>query len=197
VSGGSPIFRSLFKTCRSPGFDITLAICNLSKHAAPARRGLLAPAALMVLVSVADASVEQRERWTLSSASGTASLALVQEPAGRPLIMFICGARLPGYAELVVSAGPEDLSARRLRMDIEVGSVTAMASAQWSSGTSTAPSIALTSIPVQKMTKLMKANASTLSWRVEVSDRFDLPLASAPMPSPFGRHDTEFLCLCA
>jgi hypothetical protein len=197
MSAGSQMLRSLFKRCHSPGFDITLAICTLSMLAAPARRGLLAPVALMALVSFADASVKQRERWTLSSASGTATLALVQEPGGCPLIMFICGARLPGYAEVIVSAGPEDLSARRLRMDIEVGSVTAMASAQWSSGTSTAPSIALALIPVQKMAELMKANASTLSWRVEVSDRFDCPLASAPMPSPFGRHCTEFLCFCA
>jgi hypothetical protein len=191
------MFSSLFKRCRSPGFGITLAICTLSMLAAPARQGLLAPAALMALVSVADASVEQRERWTLSSALGTATLALVQEPGGRPPIMFICGARLPGYAEVIVSAGPEDVSARRLRMDIEVGSVAAMASAQWSSGTSTPPSIALASIPVQKMTELMKANAITLSWRVELSDRFDRPLASAPMPSPFGRYFTEFLRFCA
>jgi hypothetical protein len=62
------MFRSLFERCRSPGFGITLAICPLSMLATPARRGLLAPAALMALVSVADASVEQRERWTLSSA---------------------------------------------------------------------------------------------------------------------------------
>ena len=189
--------RSLFKRCRSPGFGITLAICTLSMLAAPARRGLLAPAALMALVSAADASVEQRERWTLSSASGTATLALVHEPGVRPLIMFNCGARLPGYAEVIVSAGPEDLSARRLRMDIKVASVTAMASAQWSSGTSTAPSFVLASIQMQKMSELMKANAITLSWRVEVSGRFDRPLASAPMPSPFGRHCTEFLRFCA
>ena len=191
------MFRSLFKRGRSPGFGITLAICTLSMLAAPARRGLLAPAALMALVSVADASVEQRERWTLSSASGTATLSLAQEPGGRPLIMFICGARLPGYAEVIVSGGPEDLSARRLPMDIKVGSVTAVASARWSSGTSTSPSIALASIPVQKMTELMKANAITLSWRVEVSGRFHRPLASAPMPSPFGRYCTEFLRFCA
>jgi hypothetical protein len=111
--------------------------------------------------------------------------------------MFICGARLPGYAEVIVSGGPEDLSARRLPMDIKVGSVTAVASARWSSGTSTPPSIALASIPVQKMTELMKANAITLNWRVEVSGRFDRPLASAPMPSPFGRYCTEFLRFCA
>jgi hypothetical protein len=118
------MFRSLFKRCRSPGFGIALATCTLSMLAAPARRGLLAPAALMALVSVADASVEQHERWTLWSASGTATLALVQEPGGRPLIMFICGARLPGDAEVIVSAGPEDVSTRRRRMDVEVGSVT-------------------------------------------------------------------------
>ncbi len=86
------MFRSLFKRCRSPGFGIALATCSLSMLAAPARRGLLAPAALMALVLVADASVEQHERWTLSSAPGTATLALVQEPGGRPLIMFICRA---------------------------------------------------------------------------------------------------------
>lgn len=71
-----------------------------------------------------NASVEQHVRWTLSSASGTATLALVQELGGRPLIMFICGARLPGDAEVIVSAGPEAVSTRRRRMDIEVGSVT-------------------------------------------------------------------------
>lgn len=193
------MFRFLFNRCRSPGFDITLAICTLSMLAAPARRGLLAPAALLALVSVADASTEQRERWSLSSASGTATLALVQEPGGRPLIMFICGARLPRYAEMIVSAGPapEGVSARRLRMDIEVGLVTAMAFAHWSSGTSTPPSIVLASILAQRMTELIKANAITLSWRVEVSDRFDRPLASAPMPSPFGRFCTEFLRFCA
>ncbi|MCX7328163.1 MAG: hypothetical protein NTW00_08575 [Hyphomicrobiales bacterium] len=47
------------------------------------------------------------------------------------------------------------------------------------------------------MTELMKANAITLSWRVEVPDRFNRPLASAPMPNAFGRFCTEFLRFCA
>ncbi len=191
------MFRSMFQKAGPSGSRKSLTAGAPTMVAAPVWPGVLAPAVLMAVMSIADAGVEQRERWTLSSASGTATLALVREPGGRPLIMFICGARLPGYAEVVVSAGPEDLSARRLRMDIEVGSVTAMASAQWSSGTSTAPSIVMASIPVQKMTELMKANASTLSWRVEVFDRSDHPLASAPMPSPFGRHRTECLRFCA
>jgi hypothetical protein len=72
-----------------------------------------------------------------------------------------------------------------------------MVSAQWSSGTSTAPSSVLATIPVEKMTELMKANATVLSWRVDVSNRFDRPLASARLPSPFARHRTEFLRFCA
>ena len=191
------MFRSLFKRITSPGVRATSTSRGPCVLAALAPPGLPALVAVMALVSAADASVERRERWTLSSASGTATLALVQEPGGRPLIMFVCGAHMPGYAEVIVSAGTEDLSARGLRLDIEAGSVTAMASAQWSSGTATAPSSALATIPVQKVTELMKADTNMLSWRVEVLDRFDGPLASAPLPSPFGRHRKEFLRFCA
>ena len=154
-------------------------------------------ASTLLLATVSHANTGPRERWTLSSAAGTATLALVQDPGGRPVIMFVCGARLPGYAEVIISGGEEDLSSRRLRMDIEVGSVSAMASAQWSAGTTTAPSTAQATISVQKMAELMKANANMLSWRIDVSDRFDRPLASALLPSPFGRHRIEFLRFCA
>ncbi len=198
------MFRSLFLPAGPSGIGKPVAARALALPCAAARSAALWLRALpigalacLVLMSSAEASVERRERWTFSSASGTATLALLQEPEGRPLIMFICGARMQGYAAVIVSAGPEDLSTRRLRMDIEVGSVTAMASAQWSAGTSTAPSSAMATIPVQKMAEMMKANASMLSWRVDISDRFDRPLASAALPSPFGRHRREFLRFCA
>ncbi len=145
----------------------------------------------------AQVPADQRDRWTLSTMAGTATLALVPEPGAPPTIMFVCGVRLPGIAQVIVSNPMADLGERRLRIDLSSGSISAMASAERAPGTTNAQQSVLGEITVEQMQELMRSSAPSLSWRVDLSNSASRPQTSAPMPHPLSRHRTEFLRFCA
>lgn len=145
----------------------------------------------------AQVAADQRDRWTLSTMAGTATLALVPEPGAPPTIMFVCGIRLPGVAQVIVSNPVAELGERRLRIDLSSGSVSAMASAERANGISNAQPSVLGEITVEQMQELMRSTASSISWRVDLSNSASRPQTSAPMPHPLSRHRTEFLRFCA
>jgi hypothetical protein len=143
------------------------------------------------------ARADQRERWTLSTQAGTATLALLPEAGVTPTIMFICGVRFPGTAQVIVSKLDPDLAERRLRIDLESGAASAMTSAERSPDLVSRQMAALGEISIEQMTAIMRSPSAVLSWRVEAYNSFRKPHTVAPLPHPLSRHRTEFLRFCA
>lgn len=143
------------------------------------------------------AGADQRERWTLSTQAGTATLALVPEPGAPPSIMFVCGVRFAGTVQVIIPRLDADLAERRLRIDISSGSASAMTSAERSSDIVSRQIAVLGEISVEQMSAIMRSPAPMLSWRVDASNSFGRPHNLAPMPPALSRHRTEFLRFCA
>ena len=145
----------------------------------------------------AQVPADQRDRWTLSTMAGTATLALVPEPSAAPAIMFVCGIRLAGVAQVIISNPASELGENRLRIDLASGSASAMASAERAAGFFNAQQSILGEITVQQVQDLMRSSASSLSWRVDLANNASRPQTTVPMPHPLSRQRTEFLRFCA
>ncbi len=157
-----------------------------------------------VLVGVPHAQVphaqvpaDQKDRWTLSTMAGTATLALVPEPGMPPAIMFVCGIRLVGVAQVIIANPASELGDSRFRIDLTSGSASAMASAERAAGIFNAQQSVMGEITVQQIQDLMRSSAYSLSWRVDLANSTSQPQTTAPMPHPLSRHRTEFLRFCA
>lgn len=159
-----------------------LMLCSMAMAAAPA--------------SPAQASTQMRERWTLATMAGTATLALIRDPGAQPVIMFVCGANLQGVAQVIVPHPEVDFGDLRLRLDLEAGDASVMAAASRLTGV-ISPKTAVTShISTQDMASLMVARAAILSWRVDVSHSFAQPQTRVALPHPVSRHRADFLRYC-
>ncbi len=145
----------------------------------------------------AQAPVDQRDRWTLSTMAGTATLALVPAPGGPPAIMFVCGVRLAGVVQVIIADPSADLGASPLRIDLASGSASAMASAERAAGIVNEAQSVLGEITVQQVHEIMRSSSKSLSWRVDLANSVTRPQTTAPMPHPLSRHRTEFLRFCA
>jgi hypothetical protein len=151
----------------------------------------------VVSIGIVQAAKVPSERWTLTTIAGTATLAFVTEPEGRPLIIFVCGARMPGVAQVIVPMPEDDLGDRRLRLDLEVGKASVMAAALRTSGVLSDRPAITSEITAQEMTALLLSPSDSLSWRVETSSSAGRPRLTAPLPHPISRQRTEFLRFCA
>jgi hypothetical protein len=152
---------------------------------------------LAAALHVTPASSDALERWTLSTLAGTATLALASDQGNRPVIMFMCGAGMRGVAQVLVSGADVDIAERRLRIDIESGETSVMTAGERTQTGASIGDAILGEMSIEQVTSLMRSRSVSLTWRVDVSDRFDRPTSQARMPHPMSRHRTDFLRFCA
>ncbi len=138
-----------------------------------------------------------RERWTLTAASGSATWSLVPDEGRAPVISFVCGAHLPGVAQVIVANPGEMQTTRRLRIDLEAGNASAIAAAERTSGLPNAPNAVLGEISIRQMQDLLRSTASSLAWRVDASHSVSRPLTTVSLPHPLNRQRNEFLRFCS
>ncbi len=143
----------------------------------------------------AAAAMPVAERWTFSTFSGTATLALVPDDRSPPAILFMCGARLPGVAQVIISEAPEGLSESRLRLDLEVGGASATAGAERAMGLAGGASV-MAEISVQQMRDLLRTHGTWLQWRVDAVSSVKRPQRLAELPHPLSRQRSDFLRHC-
>jgi hypothetical protein len=137
------------------------------------------------------------DRWTLSTIAGVSTLALVRPAGGAPLIMFVCRARTPGIAQVIVPNPADDLQSRRLRIDLAVGNASATIAAEHAVGVMDMQTAVIGEITVPQVNQLLRANALALHWRVEVTNSATRPQNTALLPHPLNRIRGEFLRHCA
>lgn len=151
-----------------------------------------------VLIASPVAAFDDRAgRWTLSTQAGTATLALVPAPGAPPVIMFVCGVRFPGAAQVIISNLDPRLTEGRLRIDLASGQASAMTVAERSPGLSSQQPAVLGEISVEQITAIIRSQSAMLSWRVEASNSFQRPHTVVPLPHAASRHRSEFLRFCA
>jgi hypothetical protein len=145
---------------------------------------------------VTPASSDVLERWTLSTLAGTATLALASHQGNRPVIMFMCGAGMPGVAQVLVSGADLDIAERRLRIDIESGEASVMTAGERTETGASIGDAVLGEMSIEQVTSLMRSRSVDLTWRVDASERFERPVSQGRMPPPMSRQRTDFLRFC-
>ncbi len=150
-----------------------------------------------ILPAVANATEDMRNRWTLSTKAGSATLAFVAEPGTPPPIMFVCGSKLPGVAQIILASDTSELGNRRLRIEIAAGAATAMAAGERSTGMVSATETVLGEITTDRIQDLMQSRSMYLTWRIETDSGLRTQKYEAIMPHPLSRQRVEFLRFCA
>lgn len=139
---------------------------------------------------------ERKERWSFSVLSGSATLSLLTDEGRAPLISFVCGPHLPGVVQVIISEPGDIRASRRLRIDLEAGSTSAIAAADPTTGLSNAPNAVLGEISTRQMQEILRSPASNLAWRVDASHTVSRPLTIVRLPHPMTRQRAEFLNFC-